>query len=371
MAITFIDAVQPALETSNAATHSITTPSGVLAGDFLLLFVSYAGNGTNSLTTNPCGFTKLGDSTASGITSTVYYKQNTVTGDSSQATVITTSSATARVTKIIARYRGVAASGSSFLGYGQQAASSQATYASPTVATTGLNGVRVEYAAWSFSSQVANSGKTVVTDMLTAAPNFAGGSGLTKVAAHWTGSAVTTGNAEAGLGHNLTGLASGSSAAGTIWTPEAVTPSGNASTWTIILAPVAVVSSTRPTSVPTSTGWTSVGSAGTVLGALADTLDSTWAESADDPTGTQPLQDAHPPLSAQATVSVISKLSATGTSISWLIELVCNTTVICSKTRVVTVADGIVDDTLTGTAVETATIADWANLRARRTPTAV
>ena len=78
MAITYVDSVQPALETVNATTHSITSPAGVLAGDFLLLFMSHAGSGvTNSRTTNPIGFVKLGDATPStGVTSTVKVAPN-------------------------------------------------------------------------------------------------------------------------------------------------------------------------------------------------------------------------------------------------------------------------------------------------------
>lgn len=369
MAITFVDAVQPALETTGLTTHTITSPAGVLAGDFLLIFVSYAGGTTtNSLTTNPSGFVKLGDSTpGSGVTSTVYYKQNCVTGDSSQATVITTS-ATARVSKMMVRYRGVAASGSAFLGFASQAALSQNTYTAPTLATTGPNGVQVQCVGWSVTGQVANSGKTIPD--LTAGPTPA--AGVTKVAGNWTGSATTTGNNEAGVAHNLTALAAGASVGGTVWSPESPAPvtAGNVSAWTIVLAPIAVASSVRPITTVSSTGWSNVGTAASIQAALADDVTTTLAETSDGPSALV-LEELFPPLAVQATVAGLSKLSATGGSVSFLIEIRQGATVICSKTTVVAATDGVIDDTLTSTTTQAATITDWTDLRMRWTATAI
>jgi hypothetical protein len=372
MAITFVDAVEPALETSNSTTHSITSPAGILAGDFLLLFISYAGGTTtNSLTTNPIGFVKLGDSTpGSGVTSTVYYKQNCVTGDSSQVTTITCS-ATGRISKMMVRYRGVAASGSAFLGFAQQAALVQTSYTPPVLATTGANGVQVQCVGFSVTGQVANSGKTVVTDRLTAGPTPA--AGVTKVAGHWTGSATTTGNNEAGVAHNLTALANGTSVGGTVWSPESPPPAttGNATAWTIVLAPISVASSVRPITTISSTGWSNVGAAASIQAALADDVTTTLAETTDGPSALV-LEEKFPELSAQPTVAGLSKLSATGGSVSYLIQIRQGaSTVICSKTVVVAATDGIVDDTLTSTTAEASAITDWTDLRMRWTATAI
>lgn len=369
MAITFVDAVQPALETSNSTTHSITSPSGVLAGDFMLLFISYAGGSTtNSLTTNPIGFVKLGDSTpGSGITSTVYYKQNCVTGDSSQVTTITCSS-TGRISKMIVRYRGVAASGSAFLGFAQQAALVQTSYTPPVIATTGANGVQVQCVAFSVTGQVANSGKTIPD--LTAGPTPA--AGVTKVAGHWTGSATTTGNNEAGVAHNLTALANGTSVGGTVWSPESPPPAttGNATAWTIVLAPISVAASVRPITTISSTSWSNVGAAASIQAALADDVTTTYAETTDGPSALV-LEEKFPELAAQPTVAGLSKLSATGGSVSFLIEIRQGATVICSKTTVVASTDGVIDDTLTSTTTQAATITDWTDLRMRWTATAI
>jgi hypothetical protein len=341
-----------------------------LAGDFLLIFVSYAGGTTtNSLTTNPSGFVKLGDSTPGrGVTSTVYYKQNCVTGDSSQSTVITTSS-TARVSKMMVRYRGVAASGSAFLGFASQAALSQNTYPAPTLSTTGPNGVQVQCVGWSVTGQVANSGKTIPD--LTAGPTPA--AGVTKVAGNWTGSATTSGNNEAGIAHNLTALASGSSVGGTVWSPESPPPAtaGNASAWTIVLAPITVASSVRPITTVSSTSWSNVGSAASIQAALADDLTTTYAETTDGPSALV-LEELFPALSAQPTVAALSKLSATGGSVSFLIQIRQGaSTVISSKTTVVAATDGVIDDTLTSTTTEAAAITDWTDLRVRWTATAI
>jgi len=371
MAITLVSVVEPALETSNNTTHSITTPAGVALGDFMFLYVSYAGGTTtNSLTTNPVGFTKLGDSTAGGITSTVYFKQNCATTDSSQTTVITTSS-TNRVSKVIEVYRGVAASGSAFLGYAQQAFASRVTYTSPVVATTGPNGVWVEFATWSVTGQVANAGKVVVTDRATAAPNPDPAAGLTKTAAHWTGSATTTGNNEMGAAHNLTPIPSGTSVGNTTWTPETTTTAGNASIWTIVLAPITVSPTARPTSLIASTGWSLVGAAASITAAEADDLLTTYAETSDAPAGLI-LEVKFPEIAQQAVVKGLSKLSSTGGSTSFLIQIRQGaSTVICSHTVVVALADGVVDDVLTSTTTEALAITDWTDLRMRWTATAV
>lgn len=370
MAITLVDVVQPALEGSNSATHSITSPAGVLAGDFLLLYVSYSGTATNSLTTNPVGFVKLGDlPTGFSQTSTVYYKQNCVTGDSSQVTTITTSVATIRVTKLMARFRGVAASGSAFLGFASQAALNQTSYTAPTVATTGPNGVQVQCAAFTITGQVANSGRTIPD--LTAGPTPA--AGVTKIAGHWTGSAVTTGNHEAGMAWNSTPMANGASVGGTVWTPESPAPAttGHANAWTLVLAPISVAASVRPITTISSTGWSNVGAAASIQAALADDVTTTLAETTDGPSALV-LEEKFPELSAQPTVAALSKLSATGGSVSFLIQIRQGaSTVISSKTTVVAAADGIVDDTLTSTTAEAAAITDWTDLRVRWTATAI
>jgi hypothetical protein len=370
MAITYVDAVQPPLETVSLTTHSITSPAGILAGDFLLLFLSYAGGTTtNSLTTNPIGFVKLGDANpGSGVTSTVYYKQNCVTTDSSQVTTITTS-ATSRLSKMMVWYRGVAATGAAFLGYAQQAALSQATYTAPSLVTTGANGIQVQCVSWSVTGQVANSGKTVPD--LTAGPTPA--AGVTKIAGNWTGSATTSGNNEAGIAHNLTPMATGASVGGTIWSPESPAPTtnGNATAWTIVLAPVTVAASGRPITTISSTGWSNVGAAATIQAALADDLTTTLAETTDGPAGLI-LEELFPALSAQPVVVGLSKLSATGGSVSYLIQIRQGaSTVICSKTVVVAATDGVIDDTLTSTTTEAAAITDWTDLRMRWTATAV
>lgn len=372
MAISLIGVVQPALETSNTTTHSITTPASVVAGDFLILFLQYpSGTATNSLTTNPANFIKLGDSTVSGVTSTVYYKQNAQPGDSSQVTTATLSSSL-RTTKIIAQYRGVTSTGTPFGGYASRQASARTTYDSPVVTATAA-GIRLEYAAWSVTGQVANSGKTIPD--LTAAPDPASGSGLTKIAAHWTGSVVTTGNAEAVLAHNLTPVAAGASVGGTFWTPETAATAGNATIWTIVLLPVVVSVSARPTGVVSATGYVVYGGTPTIDVALADELDTSGAESADNPSASF-FEVSFPDVLAQDTISLLSRLEVIGTgSVSYLISIRQGATVICSKTRVVAVSDGIVDDVLLSTTTEAAAISvtsgAWSNLRARWTETAV
>lgn len=374
MAVTFVDTVTPALETASSATHTIVTPAGILAGDFLILVIGYPSQAiTNSLTTNPVGFIKLGDSLVSGASSTIYYKQNAQPSDSSQTITITLSAATLRTVKYITRWRGVALTGSPFGGSASRQFSARTTYDAPSVITSAANGILIENAYWSVTGQVANSGKTVPD--LTALPDPAAGSGLTKIAAHWTGSATTTGNSEMAMAYNATPIAAGATVGGHFWSPEVVATAGNASLWTIILLPVVVATSSRPTGTVSSTGHTVYGGVPTIHEALADDLNSTGAESGDNPAGTTVEVNMGEVL-AQDTISLLSKLEVSGTGgISYAIAIRQNTTVICSKTVVVTAADGVVDDTLLSTSGEAAALVAtggvWQNLRARYIETAV
>lgn len=374
MAVTFVDTVTPALETSNSATHNVVTPAGILAGDFLLLVIGYAsGTATNSLTTDPVGFTKLGDATVSGVTCTIFYKQNAQPANSSQTITITTSLATLRISKYITRWRGVATSGSPFGGSASRQAAARTTYDAPSVVATAANGILIENAVWSVTGQVANSGRTVPD--LAALPSPDVSSGLTKIAAHWTGFTTATGNSEMGMSYSPTAIASGASVGGHFWTPESVTTAGNAAIWTIILLPVVVATSSRPSAVVSSTGHTVYGGVATIDVALGDELNTTGAESGDNPAGTT-LEVGMGDVLAQDTISLLSKLEVVGTGgISYAIAIRQNTTVICSHTVVVTSADGVVDDTLLSTTGEAtalvATAGVWQNLRARWIETAV
>jgi hypothetical protein len=118
-----------------------------------------------------------------------------------------------------------------------------------------------------------------------------------------------------------------------------------------------------------------VGTAGTIVAALADELDTTLAETTDDPVSVV-LEEKFAALGSNSRVGLNSKLqvtSSTGTgSVTFLVQIRQGaSTVICSHTVVVAVTDGVVPDVLLGTTVETATITDWTDLRARWTMTKV
>jgi hypothetical protein len=376
MAVTFVDATTPGLETVNTATHNIITPAGILAGDFLFLIVGYAsGTVTNTLTTNPVGFIKLGESGVGGAGTTIYYKQNAQPADSSQTITITTSINTIRISKFITRWRGVTTSGSPFGGFAVRTLSSRTTYDAPAVIASAANGILTEIAYWSVTGQTANAGKTIPD--LTAAPHPAVDSGLTKIAAHWTGGAQTTGNSEMVMAYNASAVASGASVGGHFWTPEVPAPAtaGNAAIWTIVLLPVVVATSSRPTGTVSSTGHTVYGGVPTIHEAMADELNGTGVESGDNPAGTTVEVNLGDVL-AQDTISLLSKLETSGTgSISYAIAIRQNTTVVCSKTVVVAAVDGVVDDVLLSTSGEAAAMTItggmWQNLRARYIETAV
>lgn len=363
------------LSTRNLALSTLVdntgTTTAIQDGDFLLLFVFYAGSTTTNSVSGLTGLTKLDDNVAtSGGTSTVYYKQNCVASTDATATIAIATSTANRTNAIAVVYRNVPATGTAILGYGKGFNMSGTSSASPTATPTAVGGVRVEFAMWG-----TNVSPTTIP---------AGDVSLTSVRTENTGtlpghvgsmstSAIASGTSTGNVAHNLTAATTTTAVGGTTWTTGEAT--GVSTKWTIILAPTVSVTSVRPASTISSTSVNLVGTAGTIVAALADELDTTLAETTDDPVSVV-LEEKFAALGSNSRVGLNSKLqvtSSTGTgSVTFLVQIRQGaSTVICSHTVVVAVTDGVVPDVLLGTTVETATITDWTDLRARWTMTKV
>jgi hypothetical protein len=366
--------------TSDATTRNLAlsglvdaagTTTSIVDGDFLLLFVFYASSSTTNSVSGLTGLTKLDDNVAaSGGTSTVYYKQNCVAADSSATIAIATSVAN-RTNAIAVVYRNVPATGTAILGWAKSSATSGTSVSSPTATPSAVGGIRVEGVFWS-TGVAPTTIPAATTGSLTAVrteSNAGSLPGHVGSMSNFGSVGVSTGN----VAHNLTAATTTAAVGGSTWTTAEA--SGTNTRWTIILAPTVAVTSVRPTSTISSTNVNLVGTAGTIVAALADELDTTLAETIDDPTSVV-LEEKFATLGSNARVGLNSKLavtSSTGTgSVTFLVQIRQGaSTVICSHTVVVAVADGIVNDQLLGTTVETATITDWTDLRARWTMTKV
>ena len=218
---------------------------------------------------------------------------------------------------------------------------------------------------------MAWTGNTAPTDTPHADP----AGGLTELRTENTGTLVnhvgsmanfgSTGTAAMNVGYNPVGATTTASVGGTNWTPFTQTPNGNKGGFTIVIAPTVVATSVRPTSTISSTGYSNVGGAASILAAMVDELDTTYAETSDDPISLT-AEFKFPTFAVQNRAGIRSRLqSALTGSVTYVISLVCNTTVIASTTVVVAVGDGVVANEFLATSSQTATIADWSDLRAR------
>lgn len=347
-----------ALETTNSTTHSIVTPAAISSGTWLWLVIMYAGSNTNSLTVDPVGFTKWDDITTTGAVMTLYYKQNA--GPSHQGQTITaTCSGTGRVSMFIVPVSNVATAGGSAAFDALKGSSSvTASINTPSFVAT-RRGLVLEIVGWSVTGQVANGGKTIPD--LTAGPLQAAG-GTNRVR-HWTGSATTNGNSEAGAADF--GIANnGDTVGGHTWTPETPAPAtaGNSVRATILMATVVAPSTVVPDAVTTSTGWTAVNAA-SVLAAITNGDPTQYAESGDNPDGSQPLHGTLPDLNPDETVNLIVQAkSSVGTLTNCSVQIRQGPTTVIAQITGQTLTTTLQTYTVPATALETAAVTDWTNL---------
>jgi hypothetical protein len=337
------------------------TSYSIVNGDFLLMWVFYGGASTTNSVSGLTGLTKLADN-VNVTTSTLYYKQNCQAADAS-ATIAIATSASNRTCAIVAILKNVPTTGSWNLGYGVNGQASVASGATPTVMPSDIGGIRLEFAMW--------VGNTAPTDT----PHADVAGGLTELRTENTGTLVNhvgsmanfgaSGTAAGNVGFAPTAIPAVALVGGTTWTPFVQTPNGSKNCWTIVMAPTVVADTGKPTSIISSTGYTNVGGAASILAALADELDSTYAETSDDPVSLT-LEAKFPLIAVQNRVGVRSRLvSVLSGSITYVISIYCNATLISTKTVVIAAGAGVVADELLSSPAETATVADWADLRVR------
>ena len=342
------------------------TAATAQAGDFIFIHVVTA---STALANEPTisgmsNLDQIGDSEQGGHDQNLYIK-TLVTADTT-ATITVATAAALRVTVEVVVYRGVAShtpaaangsSGSAIDAFGAVlgAAAGSTTITDPTLTTTSSSSVEIHTVG-----AAGQAGLTSLTPAQTA--------GLVKVVDSYD-PGTAGGNASGAIWHNLTNaLPAGSTPGGDTWTASPV--SNVMSAFTIALKAAVGATSARPTNTGLSTGWTC--STGTSFSALlADESDTTYAQSAANPDGTQPLetQDFAPVLRSgfPATVKERYATDVAG-SVSVKLEIRQGaTTVIASRTVTVT-GTTPVDVTLTAPAN---LVTDPAALRVFRFATAL
>jgi hypothetical protein len=349
------------------------TVTAIQDGDFLVLFVFYSGGSTTNTVTGLTGLTKLDDNVGTGATSTVYYKQNCVASTDAAATLTIATSTSNRTNAIVMVYRNVPPTGTPILGWAKNSQASNVSSVGPLATPTAVGGIQLELVMWSTTAAPTTTPVPAPAAGLTVfrtEPNSGTMPGHTGAMSNFGSPGTSSGTAA----HNLTPATTLAAVGGSTWTTETQAVSGNSTKWVIILAGTPAVTSVRPVTSISSTGMSNVGTAASILAALADDLDTTLGETADDPIAVvEEVKFA--PLTAQARVGLNSRLSVTSSttgSVTFLIQIRQGAaTVICSKSIVVASTDGIVADVLTSTTAEASAITDWSDLRARWTMTKV
>jgi hypothetical protein len=140
---------------------------------------------------------------------------------------------------------------------------------------------------------------------------------------------------------------------------------------TALLGPVAAgpAAAARPSAVSANPGgFVDVGGSGGLVPALSDALDSTYAESPDNPSGASLTADFPLMQSGPVTVSTRNSASLASPTISRKIDLLQGATVIATRTITLTTAP--TDHSFTTTTAETAAITSRGDLHVRVTDTA-
>ena len=326
----------------DAAGNSVTAQ----AGDFIFVQIGTASSAVANEPTvsGMSNLDLLAEQEGSGHDHNLYIK-TLVTADLT-ATLTVATAVALRVPVQIAVYRGVPAhtpgaapgsSGSAIDAVGTVfgSAAGSTTITDPTVTTVSSSSVEIHFAVASqqaglTSLSLATSGLVKVTDVYD--PGTGGG------------------NASAAIWHNLTNaLPVGSTPGGDAWTANTAVV---LSAITVALKNAVGASSSRPANSGTTAGWTA--STGTSIATLlADDLDTTYAQSAANPDGTQPLETIAytPVLRTGVPVTVKERYSTdVAGSVSVTLEIRQGaTTVIASRTLTVT-GTTPVDVTLTAPA---------------------
>lgn len=355
MAVTFVGTTKytpPAGAGGSATSRTLTLPAGIQAGDTIFVQVQSASSAAANEATvgGIASLNEIGDQVFSGHRHKLYLKAAAEATDASAVLTIATAAAL-RVTVIAYVYRGAPTVSpvDQILG-GNGPAGVSTTFTTPSLTTTTAGTVELQF--------VGASGGTVAPTAIAMPVSLT-------TRANESYDSLAAGGSHATSGYNLTSMPLGSSPGGDAWTSTSgVLFSG----FTVSLKILTAATSARPTSTVVSTGWVPTGVA-TSWGCLADESDTTYVESGDNPTGTQPLSVEYGEVSG-GNLTVTTRLYATAASpaITVTVALMQGTTVIASRNTVLsTVAT---DFSWTTTPAETAAIVPGTPLRTRWTPVA-
>jgi PKD repeat protein len=208
--ITFVN---QASTSTNATTHRVVVPSGVQAGDALVLVMTINNNATIGTPTGLTGWQVLGTE-SNGSTTTRVWTRVATAGSANTAVNITTS-ATAKSSLIVAAYRGTAAVGPVAAFDGNMETVARAAHTTPAIGVTSDR----SWVVWYWAHEDATSTALVPpADVTVRATGSQTGSGRIT-------SLLADSNGPAGVG----------TAAGR--TATAASSTSNASMWSIVLAP--------------------------------------------------------------------------------------------------------------------------------------
>lgn len=336
MAVTFVGA-NTYTPTSSLTTRTINVPAGVADGDVIIVGVT-KGGGTAGATMSGLTATSTAiEQLQSGQAIDVWFKENAVAADAGTTITINTTVA-ARVGIIVAVYRGLATSGALDV-FAVQTSASGTSVTAPN-ATASASDVRIDFA---FGS--ANAGNITYT-----VP-----AGMTARAA--VSGTTTAGEQNAVLADNLTPISPGASGANVYTASSSVIGVGV----TLLFKVKAASATAQPISQVSNAGsWVVVGGA-TSYGVLADGSDSTYIETPTNPTAASIELGFDTLASGQVTVTARARY-ASGGSGSVTVKLRQSTTTIATWTQPVTSA--FTTYSFTTTSAQTATITDYALLRA-------
>lgn len=345
--------------TGSTTSRTVTLPATIQTGDTVFVQLVCASGAVANIPTlsGVTGLTEIGAAggqTFSGHRHQVFVKESAASTDAGAVLTVATAAAL-RVTVQVSVYRGAALSNVIDSAAGVNGAAGNATTVTdPTLTTTSGASVEIHFAGASY-----NATNTVNITSLSVST-----SGLVKATDSYD-IGTPGGMTHAAIYHNLsTVLPLGSNPGGDLWT---VSPYGTLlSAFTVALKAAVSASSVRPNNTVTSAGWTT--STGTSFSALlADESDTTYAETVDNPNGTQPLLQEYPELAAgNITVSTRMQATAAAPLVSVTVALLQGATVIGSRTTTLNTAP--TDFSWTTTAAETAAITDRTQLRTRITP---
>lgn len=337
-----------------STTRTVTVPAGVQDGDMIHVLVTKAGGANDATLSGGSGYVAAPALSGSGISTGYWYKRNATAADAGTTLTVVTETAV-RATTFIIVTRGQAAD--------------VVPEISKTITGVSLSRQLPTVAAKDAVGFLAFLGFTGDASTVTAVSS---NPPLTKVAEAFDPLATSGVGRASGAVFIAPGpITPGANYGGqtlTIEMPTSTSPTSGAWLIGLALAPAATVDTVYPSSTVSNSGFTAVG-ASTVHAALADSLDTTYIESGDNPNGAT-VTVAHPVLGPGGiTVRTKNRATAATPQISRQISLLQGATVVAS--RVVVLPQVAQVHTWKLTEEEEGLVTDRSALRLRITDTVI